>query len=380
MQYFLSFFTLIFLFSSCNNYNTNYRYSISDFKPEFRKHLENTVTSGIAPGMYSGDNIRYAEEFNKNCSVADLKKLLQCEHPLLRAMAFRILVDKDSNNIENILLSSLDDTAIISVDHGEFGIPTMYCADYYLEITKGETKVKREKILNILVEKHLQLQTTFFELGIADSLPEKHYSSVKQMAINYFLNRNTDNGAPYITYEDEKTSDILFALSKFKKKEDIDFIKSKLTPHQAYTWQLIKRNPDTGYFSILNDLFLDLEKAKETGPEYLQNYFSGKYAAAKEFEQILVALSKYTTKESAAIFSKIIAQKIYPSYYYRNPGEFECLLYDLLKRADTWAFQSIIMKLKPIAETFKRQHHISLEELTFNNRDMDYYISNREYW
>jgi hypothetical protein len=380
MQYILRLASIILVFTSCNSYKTKYPYSINDFKPEFRKHLQNTVNLGIWGAGYSLDDSRYAEEFNKYCSVTDLKKLLHSEHPLLRAMAFWLLIDKDSNNIEHLLLTSLDDTAIISVNHGEFGITTEYCADYYLETTKGYKKIKRQKILDILVEKHPRLQTTFFELAGADSLPEKYYPAVKQMAINFFLNRNTDNGAPYITYEDEKANAILFALSKFKKKEDIDFIKRKLIPHHNYTWQLIKRNPDIGYFSILNNIFKDLEEAKASGPEYLQNRFSGKFAEAKKFQEILVVLSKYTTTESAAIFSKIIAQKLYPSSYYRNPGAFECSIYDLLKRTDTEAFQSLIVTLKPIAEAFKQQHDIAIEESTFNSPDMDYYFSSREYW
>jgi hypothetical protein len=380
MQQLLKLTVLFFLLSGCNTYKTKYPYSLDDFKPEYRKHLENTIELGIAEATYSGEEaIKLAEEFYKNCSITDLKKILQCEHPLLRALAFRILIDKDSNNIEHLLLTSLDDTAIISVNHGEFGIRTEYCADYYLETTKGYKKIKCQKILDILVDKHRQLQTTFFELAGADSLPEKYYPAVKQMAVNFFLYRSTDNGAPYITYEDEKANAILFALSKFKKEEDIDFIKSKLNLHQLYTWELIKRNPDTGYFSILNNIFRDLEKAKKTEPEYFQNHFSGKYAFAKDFEEILVALSKYTTKESAAIFSKIITQKLYPSYY-RDAGEFECLIYSLLKETKTKAFQDLIANLKPVAEVFKRKHDIPLEQSTFYSLDKNYSFSNREYW
>ena len=66
MRYVLSLIVVIFLLSSCSNYKRKYPYSISDFKPEFRKHLENTVNLGIRGSDYSKDNVLYAEEFNKN--------------------------------------------------------------------------------------------------------------------------------------------------------------------------------------------------------------------------------------------------------------------------------------------------------------------------
>jgi hypothetical protein len=381
MQQLLKLTVLLLLLSGCNTYKTKYPYSLDDFRPEYRKHLENTIELGIAEATYSGDEaIKLAEEFYKNCSITDLKKILQCEHPLLRALAFRILIDKDSNNIEHLLLTSLDDTAIISVNHGEWGIPTMYCADYYLETTKGYKKIKRQKILDILVDKHQSLETTFLELGAASSLPEKYYPVVKKMAIKIFDSQGMDNAAPYITYEDEKASDILFALSKYKNKNDIDFIKNHLQFNHSYVWQIIQRNPDTAYFSFVKDIFLSLEKEKESGPVYLQLAFRGRQKIADQFENILLTLSKFKTEESAAVFSKIITQKLYPIGKYRKPNEFECTLYDLLKKEYCDEYKNLLAILKPAADQFRKQNDISPEESMFQTDSIDFYIKNREYW
>jgi hypothetical protein len=388
MQKLLKLAVLLLLLNSCHTYQTKYPYSLDDFRPEYRKHLENTIKSGIAVASYSysgKEASKLAEEFYKNCSITDLKKILQCEHPLLRAHAFRILIDKDSNNIEHLLLTSLDDTAIISVDHGEFGITIQYCADYYLETTKGYNikgynKIKRQNILDILVEKHQNLETTFLELGTASSLPEKYYSIVKKMAIKIFDSQAMDNGDPYITYEDEKASDILFALSKYKNKNDIDFIKNHLQFNHSYVWQIIQRNPDTAYFSFVKDIFLSLEKARESGPVYLQLAFRGRQKIADQFENILLTLSKFKTEESAAVFSKIITQKLYPIGNYRKPYEFECTLYDLLKKEYCDEYKNLLTILKPGADQFKKQNDISPEESMFQTVDIDFYIKNREYW
>lgn len=369
MRYVLSLIVVIFLLSSCSNYKRKYPYSISDFKPEFRKHLENTVNLGIRGSDYSKDNVPYAEEFNKNCSITDLRKLLQCEHPLLRAMAFRMLIDKDSNNIENILLSSLDDTAIISVDHGEWGIPTMYCADYYLSKALEDGKINRKRILDTLVKKYPNLQNTYIQLRAADSLPEKYYPHIKQMAIATVLKYSSrGNGTPYITYEDEILDDMIFTLSKYKKKEDVSLIKDHLSYHQRFCWGIIQSNPDTTYYTVLNNYLAQLINAKKNGNEFLQGAFLGRHMLAEDFEDFLVTLAKYKDKKSTQIFLTILKDRIYPNVIYFRPDQFECLLYDVLKPAECGDYESLVKSLQPHAEKYKSTRKIPSDQSTLNTK------------
>ncbi|NOT94119.1 hypothetical protein [Ferruginibacter sp.] len=355
MQQLLKLTVLFALLSGCNTYKTKYPYSLDDFRPELRKHLEKVVEMGIA-GAY------YSKEFNEQCSIADLKKLLKCEHPLIRAEAFSLLINKDTSNIKELLLSSLDDTAIISVDHGEWGIPTMYCADYYYNQVSDMKRSKMPEMLNILFEKHPYLNITFAKLGTADSLPEKYHDAIKQMAVNV-INQRGGNGAPYITYEYEKPNDILFALSKYKSKNDIVFIKDHLYYAKDNSWKIISNNPDSTYFGFVEEYYDRLKGAKKSSPESLQIAFF-RQDRGKYYEDFLITLAKFKNKESAEMFSEILKERIFPNRGTIGDNEFECLLYDVLKQDSCEEFKALIQTLKPLAEGYKTKHQIPLEEST----------------
>jgi hypothetical protein len=370
MQNVLKLAALVILLSSCNTYKTKYPYSLDDFRPEYRKHLENTIELGIAGASYSGEEaIKLAEEFYKNCSITDLKKILQCEHPLLRAHAFRILAEKDSTNIEAILLSSLDDTAIISVDHGEWGIPTMYCADFYLDIVRNERIKLEHNLLDILIEKYPHLETTFIRLRTTPTLPEKYYSSVKKIAESTVKNYSGfGNSTPYITHDDEKVNDILFALSEYKKEEDIDFIKTHSRLNDRFIWEIIRNNPDIRYFSFIKEYFERLENGKKNGSEYLQSIIYGKEKMQMNFDEFLLTLSKFKTRESVEMVSKILNDKLYPYRGNVRPNQFECTLFDILSIEKYSEYKNLIISLKPLAEKFKKQYNIPLNESTLERR------------
>lgn len=356
MKQLLKLTVLVIILSGCNNYKTKYPYSINDFRPELRNDLEKIVIAGIANPYETSEE---DEKFNKKCSVDDLRKLMQCEHPLLRARAFSQLVKKDSANIENILLASLNDTAIIAVDHGEWGTPMMYCADYYLR--EANKKIEWGGILDTLVTKYPSLQTTFTQLTITDSLPEKYYDAVKSMAINYFLHHK---GPFYIDNGNKTRSDILFALSKYKRKDDINFIKDHLRYSQLYFWELVQNNPDSAYLSVLKEYFEPLQRAKKRGPEYLQIAFFGRHNRASHFEDFLVTLAKYKNKESAEMFSEILRERIFPNRGIIRDNEFECLLYDVLKQDSCEEYEALIQALKPLAKGYKTKYQIPFEEST----------------
>lgn len=357
MKQLLKLTVLVIILSGCNNYKTKYPYSIIDFRPELRKDLEKIVVVGIA---YPYETSEEDEKFNKKCSVDDLRKLMQCEHPLIRARAFSQLVKKDSANIENILLASLNDTAIIAVDQGEWGTPMMYCADYYLRA--ANKKIEWGGILDTLVTKYPNLQTTFTLLTNTDSMPEKYYDAVKSMAINSLVHYKSPF---YIDYSNNVRSDILFALSKYKHKDDVTFIKDHLRHSQLYFWKLIQNNPDTAYFSVLKEEYFEpLKRSKKRGPEYLQLAFWGRYNRGAHFEDFLMTLAKYKNQESAEMFSEILRERIFPNRGRIRDNEFECLLYDVLKQDSCEEYEALIQALKPLAKGYKTKYQIPFEEST----------------
>lgn len=351
MKQLLKLTVLVIILSGCNNYKTKYPYSINDFRPELRNDLEKIVIAGIANPYETSEE---DEKFNKKCSVDDLRKLMQCEHPLIRARAFSQLVKKDSANIENILLASLDDTAIIAVDRGEWGTPMMYCADYYL--SEANKKIEWGGILDTLVTKYPNLQTTFTRLTNTDSMPEKYYDAVKNMALNYFVHHK---GPFYIDNGNKTRSDILFALSKYKRKDDINFIKDHLRYSQLYFWELVQNNPDSAYLSVLKEEYFEpLKRAKQRGPENLQLAFWGRHNRAAYFEDFLITLAKYKNQESAEMFSTILNERLFPAQDRILDNKFECLLYDVLKPAYCEEYKNLIEFLKPFAEDYKKKYNI----------------------
>jgi hypothetical protein len=372
MQQLLKLTVLFILLSGCNNSKTKYPYSINDFRPELRKDLEKIVEYGIA---YPYETSEEDEKFNKKCSVDDLRKLMQCEHPLIRARAFIQLVKKDSANIEAILLASLNDTAIIAVDDGEWGTPMMYCADFYLDQTHGKTKIKWKKIFDTLVTKYPNLHTTFNELTITDTLPEKYYDAVKSMAVNH-------GGAFYMSHGNKTKTDILFALSKYKRKDDINFIKDHLRYSDLYFWLLLQNNPDTAYFSILKKYLEPLQRAKKRGGEYLQTAFWGIQSKGENFEDFLITLAKFKNKESAEMFSVILKERIFPVSAVRRllDNEFECILYDALKTAYCDEYESLIKSLKPFADMHRKKYNYPIDQSSLSVFNGDLTTFPREYW
>ena len=110
MQYLIKLAVVIVLLSACNSYKTKYPYSLNDFRPELRMHLEKIIENG---GMCDYDNNEnvfpdYYRYFSEKISVEDLHKLIICEHPILRAMAFGYLREKDSLNISQLFNYCLD--------------------------------------------------------------------------------------------------------------------------------------------------------------------------------------------------------------------------------------------------------------------------------
>src|SRR5688572_30328997 len=104
---------LIILSCSCKNSN-KYPYAIKDFRDSLQPHLANIVTRALV--TYQDSALRYM------ATDEELRKLSLSEHPLLRASAFREMLRRTTFDNFDILMNHLDDTSVVMVDNGHYGI------------------------------------------------------------------------------------------------------------------------------------------------------------------------------------------------------------------------------------------------------------------
>lgn len=160
------------------------------------------------------------------------------------------MLDRKSFNHFDIVMNHLDDTAIVATDNGEFGIRFEAVSDYLIGRSTWETAQARDKTIEQILTKHNYLSSAYNILTRLDA-QEKYYPYIKDMAMRP---RRLD---PYDGYElgFDDIEYALYGLAKFKKKEDVQLIKTKLL---RYVWKLsdvsfrlMKKFPDTAYLDVL---------------------------------------------------------------------------------------------------------------------------------
>lgn len=232
---------LTFIFYSCDN-SSKYPYAIKDFREKLRPHLIKMVEKGIVMG---GDSV-----LRHMATDAELVRLGRSEHPILRAAAFREMLERKSFNHFDIIMAHLDDTALVFTDAGEFGIWNRTVSDDILQEAGWKTQQSKAKTIEQVLSKHNYLRSAYIILKELEP-QEKYYPFIKDMAIRP---RWLD---PYEGYE-LGFGDIeyaLYGLAKFKKKKDIDVIKQKLMKHiwelSDVSFHMMKEYPDTAYLDVL---------------------------------------------------------------------------------------------------------------------------------
>ena len=353
MQYLIKIAILIILLSACNSYKTKYPYSLNDFRPELRMHLEKIIENG---GMCDYDNNEnvfpdYYRYFSEKISVEDLHKLIICEHPILRAMAFGYLREKDSLNISKILFDHLDDTAIITHCMGEFGPEYIYVSDYFLDATFRQTKISKDILIDKVITTHSYLSFAYKFIGALETPQEKYYPTIKKMA-------EISHSSLY--YEDlyYKKEIALYALSKYKKKDDISFIAKELSQHWRlfsgyynYTFSIIKENPDTAYFKIIESFYRGIS-IERTRKQLQYGVYKSPYHIEDKFSAFLRALVAYKNKRASEMLETIIKKELYP-FDFSNLENYRYTIYKLVLKNNCAAYKNLIKLLKQEAKAFK---------------------------
>jgi hypothetical protein len=237
-------FTLIIMFLSCKN-DTGYTYAIKDFRKSFQPYLTKIVSKGIV--MSSDSSLRYMATDN------ELIQLGKSEHPVLRASAFREMLYRKSFNHFNILMNHLDDTAIVAINEGEFGIWYETVSDDILEEATWKNKEEKNKTVNEVITRHNYLKSAYTILS-KTAPQEKYYAFIKDMATR---KRNDDEEPGELGFDEIEYA--LYGLAKFKKRDDIKIIRAQLLENywriSALSFTLMKEFPDTSYLQVFEKYY-----------------------------------------------------------------------------------------------------------------------------
>ena len=284
--------TLSFLFLSCKN-EGGYTYAIKDFRKPLQSHLTRIVSKRIV--MSSDSSLR------KMATDKELLQLSTSEHPVLRATAYREMLNRKSFNHFDILMNHLDDTAIVATDAGEFGIWVRTVSDDILQEAAWKTKEAKSKTVEQVLTKHNYLRSAYLIL-LEIEPQEKYYSIIKDMATRP---RHISEDGYELNFDDIEHA--LYGLAKFRKKQDVGIIKEQLMkkPWQLsyVSFRLMKEFPDTSYLDVFQS-YHRRQFYKSTG--HSRNGFSGYYYDRADPEDFIKALAEQQNEGSARLLDTML--------------------------------------------------------------------------
>lgn len=270
---------LIIIFS-CNP-GEKKSYAIRDFSSTLRPYLKNVVSKGIVGFDASSQYIK------SHATDKELKQLSQSEHPVLRAVAFRSMLERSSFNNFDLLMSHLDDTSVVAIDAGEWGIGYRTVSDDIIEHSKWNTIEEKKETINTVLTKHNYLRSAYKILWNIEP-NEKYYSSIKEMVQRDRI------------FEEREYA--LIALASFKKPEDVKLIKKILLANLPWmsfaSFHLLKVFNNEAYFEVLKTYY---------NRGYYSHVWQGNNSTATiDFVQ---AIAKYNNKEAVIILDSFQNQK-----------------------------------------------------------------------
>jgi hypothetical protein len=271
---------VILSFLSCKNDNKN-SYAIRDFKKSLQPYLTDIVSKGIV-GYDTA--IRYLKA---NTTDKELNRLSSSEHPVLRAVAFRAMLARPGFNHFDLLMSHLDDTAIVATDEGEFGIRYATISDDIIHHSKWPNINEKNKTVDKVITEHNYLRSAYTILHKTE-LPEKYYKYIKEM---------TQRERPF-----DEIELALYGLARFKKTEDIIIIKrlllSNLWRMSRVSFRIMEDFPNNDYTEVLEKYY----------KEYLYSSICGD-PTDNEAKSFFEAVAAYKNNWSAEILSEILNRK-----------------------------------------------------------------------
>ena len=264
--------------------------AIRDFSKTLQPYLVKVVSTGI---------VSYAGEISikQHATDKELEQLSRSESPVLRAVALRNMLKRPSFNHYEVVMTHLDDTAIVFVDHGEWGIKYEMVSDDMLMNSMWKDTATKIKVIGEIVLKHNFLGQACRK---ASYLPakEEYYKSIREMALKTPGDENVNDK------NFEEREDALYALARYKKKEDIANIKEILEGRcwrmSDASFDLMSRYRDTNYLSVYEKYY---------GYYFYSNVCDNWGHSVNKACSFISSLATYKSERSAKILMAILNKK-----------------------------------------------------------------------
>jgi len=169
----------MYCFIACKS-KSKYPFAIQDFDTKLQPHLIKLVEKNIVGGESTDEAAWYY--LRDKTSIKELRKLTKSEHPILRTYALYFLSDKDTSGQQSLILSHLDDTAIIVDDKGEFGHEFITVTDALIERTFRHQWHDKKLFVDTILTKHNYLLAAYTLLRFIEP-EEKYYNHIRKMAM-----------------------------------------------------------------------------------------------------------------------------------------------------------------------------------------------------
>jgi len=274
--------TYIIFFSvfiiSCQKYS-KYN-SISDFPKDLQAHLKEVVDGGILFYEY--------RDLDSMITDNELLRLTKSEHPLLRVYALSRIFERPSMEHFDLMMSHLDDTALVNVDRGEFGIRQVFVSDYMLEEGKWKSYESRNKTMEEVLKNHNYLLSAF-DIPEKMELNETHLPYIRKIVNGFASHEGTIRFGRFGSFER-----ILYTLASFQKEEDIQLVVQAMD-YQLYrlgktSFLLMRFFPDARYLQLLK--------------KYALKYFN--FNEESEIGDCINTIASYKNEESRKILEQLI--------------------------------------------------------------------------
>lgn len=344
MQQLLKLTVLFILLSGCNTYKTKYPYSLDDFRPELRKHLEKIVSNPFLDDI-DEDAANYLDN---HTSEKELRKIIKSEHPILRAIAFKYFSLRKSVDFSKILIENLDDTALAFISRYSGDITTV--ADYYIDKSEGHSTILKSDLMDEVINNHPYLYYAAHFFQLKSLAKEKYYPALKRIItaeypLHYRIRR-----------------ELIMKLSAYKKNDDTAFIAQRLRNSRAQdaaaNFVLVENNPIDEYFFLIEKFYKKILYFKEK--ESLQQEFIRYENFHEAFENFILANAAYKSKQSAEILTDILNRKLYGHSINdkHNYGDiyFQHILAEALKKYNCIFYTPLLAKTEAPVNIYNKKY------------------------
>jgi hypothetical protein len=270
------------LLFSCGSRHGN-SVAIRDFNASLQPFLIKAASTGI---VGYDDATQYIE---KHATDKELVLLGCSEQPILRAIAFREMLRRPTFDHFQVIMSHLDDTAIVSVDAGEWGSCYRMVSDVVIESAKWKTIGDKDKTVEEVITRHNYLRSAYTILRGVELQKESYYPYIREMASR--------------EREFEERELALYALAQYKKRGDVPLIKEILFGNDwrlgSSSFDLMHDFPDTAYWEVLRTYY----------PRRFYRSICWNHGATSPAVEFIKAVASYQTDSSARILEQILSRQ-----------------------------------------------------------------------